>query len=84
MTDITRLLSSLKRRSAHVKEFGDSITFVKLEDLDALVEALEKAQTINAAAEEVSPLQRSLSQRAELSSTGGAVWRDDSRPAAHR
>ena len=45
MTDITRLLASLKRRSAHAKEFGDSITFVKLEDLDALVEALEKAQT---------------------------------------
>ncbi|WP_375156844.1 hypothetical protein [Klebsiella aerogenes] len=44
MTDITRLLSSLKRRSAHVKEFGDDITFVKLEDLDALVEELEKAQ----------------------------------------
>ncbi|SFX55692.1 hypothetical protein SAMN03097705_3541 [[Enterobacter] aerogenes] len=45
MTDITRLLASLKRRSAHVKEFGDDITFVKLEDLDALVEALEKAQS---------------------------------------
>ncbi|WP_435338777.1 hypothetical protein [Klebsiella aerogenes] len=44
MTDITRLLASLKRRSAHAKEFGDSITFVKLEDLDVLVEALEKAK----------------------------------------
>ena len=44
MTDITRLLASLKRRSAHAKELGDSITFVKLEDIDALVEALEKAQ----------------------------------------
>lgn len=44
MTDINRLLASLKRRSAHAKEFGDSITFVKLEDIDALVEALEKAQ----------------------------------------
>ncbi|HCT1902260.1 TPA: hypothetical protein OTQ06_004074 [Klebsiella aerogenes] len=48
MTDITRLLASLKRRSAHVKEFGDDITFVKLEDLDALVEALEKAQGMEA------------------------------------
>ncbi|MBS6908409.1 MAG: hypothetical protein KH218_13690 [Klebsiella sp.] len=45
MTDITRLLASLKRRSAHVKEFGDDITFVKLEDLDALVEALEKSES---------------------------------------
>ncbi|HDH0724931.1 TPA: hypothetical protein PIN63_000106 [Klebsiella aerogenes] len=44
MTDFTRLITSLKRRSAHAKEFGDSITFVKLEDIDALVEALEKAQ----------------------------------------
>ncbi|HBR2686133.1 TPA: hypothetical protein L9Q38_000772 [Klebsiella pneumoniae] len=44
MTDITRLLASLKRRSAHAKEFGDSITFVKLKDIDALVEALEKTQ----------------------------------------
>ncbi len=47
MTDITRLLASLKRRSAHAKEFGDSITFVKLKDIDALVEALEKAQQQN-------------------------------------
>ncbi|EPF1256150.1 hypothetical protein ACSQOK_000458 [Klebsiella aerogenes] len=44
MTDITRLLTSIKRRSAHVKEFGDDITFVKLEDLDALVEAVELAR----------------------------------------
>ncbi|HDT1527207.1 hypothetical protein [Klebsiella aerogenes] len=49
MTDINRLIASLKRRSAHVKEFGDSITFVKLKDIDALVEALEKAQRANAA-----------------------------------
>ena len=41
MTDITRLITSLKRRSAHAKDFGDDVTFVKLEDLDALVEALE-------------------------------------------
>lgn len=41
MTDITRLLASLKRRSAHAKDFGDDVTFVKLEDLDVLVEALE-------------------------------------------
>lgn len=44
MTDITRLLASLRRRSAHVKEFGDDITFVKLEDLDALIEALERKE----------------------------------------
>ncbi|MET4982558.1 ead/Ea22-like family protein [Klebsiella aerogenes] len=44
MTDIPRLLSSLKRRSAHAKEFGDDVTFVKLENIDALIEALETAQ----------------------------------------
>ncbi len=41
MTDLTRLLASLKRRAAHAKDFGDDVTFVKLEDIDALVEALE-------------------------------------------
>lgn len=44
MTDLTRLFASLKRRSAHAKEFGHDVLFVKLEDIDALVEALEKAQ----------------------------------------
>ncbi|HEB9102097.1 TPA: ead/Ea22-like family protein [Klebsiella aerogenes] len=53
MIDINKLLASLKRRSSHIKEFGDDITFVKLEDLDALVEALEKAQSANAAAEKL-------------------------------
>ncbi|STU50184.1 Ead domain protein [Klebsiella pneumoniae] len=49
MTDINWLIASIKRRSAHAKDFGDDVTFVKLEDLDAL----EKAQTINAAAEKL-------------------------------
>ncbi len=44
MTDINRLIASLKRRSAHAKEFGHDVLFVKLEDLDALGEALEKTQ----------------------------------------
>lgn len=47
MTDINRLIASLKRRSAHAKEFGHDVLFVKLEDIDALVEALEKAQQRN-------------------------------------
>ncbi|MCU6424200.1 hypothetical protein [Klebsiella aerogenes] len=47
MTDLTRLLGSLKRRAAHAKEFGHDVLFVKLEDIDALVEALEKAQQRN-------------------------------------
>ncbi|MGG8042099.1 hypothetical protein PGO05_01575 [Klebsiella aerogenes] len=48
MIDINRLLASLKRRSAHAKEFGHDVLFVKLEDIDALVEALEKAQATEA------------------------------------
>lgn len=48
MTDFTRLITSLKRRSAHAKEFGHDVLFVKLEDIDALVEALEKAQGMEA------------------------------------
>ncbi|WP_375601177.1 hypothetical protein [Klebsiella aerogenes] len=44
MTDINRLITSLKRRSAHAKEFGHDVLFVKLEDLDVLVESLELAQ----------------------------------------
>lgn len=53
MTDINRLITSLKRRSAHAKEFGDSITFVKLKDIDALIEALEKAQQYETQASEM-------------------------------
>ncbi|MDS7852707.1 hypothetical protein PTQ50_08115 [Klebsiella michiganensis] len=41
MTDIARLLASIKRRSAHAKEFGHDVLFIKLKDIDALVEALE-------------------------------------------
>lgn len=64
MTDINRLISSLKRRSSHVKEFGDDITFVKIEDLDALVEALEKAQqTIAFQQGEIKALLSSLESR---------------------
>lgn len=47
MTDINRLITSLKRRSAHAKEFGHNVLFVKLKDIDALVEELEKAQSAN-------------------------------------
>ncbi|WP_221696235.1 hypothetical protein [Klebsiella aerogenes] len=44
MTDINRLIASIKRRSAHAKELGDDITFVKLEDLDVLVATIEKSK----------------------------------------
>ncbi|MGG7787217.1 hypothetical protein PGN52_10480 [Klebsiella aerogenes] len=43
MTDINRLITSLKRRTAHAKEFGHDVLFVKIEDIDALVEALESS-----------------------------------------
>ena len=51
-TDITELAQSLKRRAASANEFGESL-YVKADDVIALVEALEKAQTINAAAEKL-------------------------------
>ncbi|HBS2773836.1 TPA: hypothetical protein MAE48_004749, partial [Klebsiella quasipneumoniae subsp. similipneumoniae] len=44
MTDITELAQSLKRRAASANEFGESL-YVKADDVIALVEALEKAQT---------------------------------------
>lgn len=53
MTDITRLLASLKRRSSRAKEFGHDVLFVKLKDIDALVEALEKAQQNETQASEI-------------------------------
>ncbi|HHX3401136.1 hypothetical protein [Klebsiella aerogenes] len=53
MTDLTRILASLKRRSAHAKEFGHDVLFVKLEDIDALVEALEKVKRANAAQDDI-------------------------------
>ncbi len=52
MTDITELAQSLKRRATSANEFGESL-YVKADDVLALVEALEKAQTINAAAEKL-------------------------------
>ena len=51
-TDITELAQSLKRRAASANEFGESL-YVKADDVCTLVEALEKAQTINAAAEKL-------------------------------
>ncbi|HBX2691069.1 TPA: hypothetical protein MHT99_02285 [Klebsiella pneumoniae] len=52
MTDITELAQSLKRRATYANEFGESL-YVKADDILTLVEALEKAQTINAAAEKL-------------------------------
>ncbi|MDA3989917.1 hypothetical protein OH793_01270 [Klebsiella aerogenes] len=46
MTNLSRLLASLKRRAAHAKEFGHDVLFVKIEDLDALVESLVRAQQL--------------------------------------
>ena len=44
MTDITELAQSLKRRATSAKEFGESLFFIKADDVLALVEALEKAR----------------------------------------
>lgn len=86
MTDINRLLASLKRRSAHVKEFGDDITFVKLEDLDALIEALERkeeqranwfqmahklGEDLDAAEKRIAELESKLANPVQLPKTNG-------------
>lgn len=47
MTDITALAQSLKRRATSANEFGESL-YVKADDVIALVEALEKAQGMEA------------------------------------
>ncbi|ARB15604.1 Ead domain protein [Klebsiella pneumoniae] len=44
-TDITELAQSLKRRATSAKEFGESLFFIKADDVLALLEALEKART---------------------------------------
>ena len=46
-TDITELAQSLKRRATSANEFGESL-YVKADDVLALVEALEKAQGMEA------------------------------------
>ncbi|KZR04292.1 hypothetical protein A3N63_21295 [Klebsiella aerogenes] len=67
MTNLTRLITSLKRRSSHAKEFGHDVLFVKLEDIDALVEALEKAQQ---EAEELSKFKEVMTSAAEAIKAG--------------
>ncbi len=47
MTDMSELAQSLKRRAASANEFGESL-YVKADDVLALVEALEKAQGMEA------------------------------------
>ncbi|HFQ8150849.1 TPA: hypothetical protein ACHS84_002378 [Klebsiella aerogenes] len=48
-TNITELAQSLRRRAASANEFGEGLFFIKADDTLALVEALEKAQSANAA-----------------------------------
>ncbi|MEG8797066.1 hypothetical protein U4U12_19800 [Klebsiella pneumoniae] len=52
MTTDIELAQSLKRRATSANEFGESL-YVKADDILTLVEALEKAQAINAAAEKL-------------------------------
>lgn len=52
MTTDIELAQSLKRRATSANEFGESL-YVKADDVLALVEALEKAQAIKAAAEKL-------------------------------
>lgn len=44
MTTDIELAQSLKRRATYANEFGESLFFIKADDVLALLEALEKAQ----------------------------------------
>ena len=49
MTDITRLINSIKRRTSSARELGYDFLFVALDDLDVLADSLETALRANAA-----------------------------------
>ncbi|HCF8185346.1 hypothetical protein [Klebsiella pneumoniae] len=49
MTDITRLINSIKRRTSSARELGYDVLFVALDDLDVLADSLETALRANAA-----------------------------------
>ena len=68
------------RQSIWREEDAKYIALANPANILALVEAGEGADH-QRSSRETGPLQRSLSQRAELSSAGGAVWREHSRSA---
>lgn len=49
MTDITRLINSIKRRTSSARELGHDVLFVPLDDLDVLADSLETALRANTA-----------------------------------
>ncbi|EMG3600063.1 hypothetical protein ACVEIK_025450 (plasmid) [Klebsiella aerogenes] len=49
MTDIARLINSIKRRTSSARELGYDVLFVALDDLDVLADSLETALRANAA-----------------------------------
>lgn len=48
MTDIARLINSIKRRTSSARELGYDVLFVALDDLDVLADSLETAPRANA------------------------------------
>lgn len=66
MTDITRLINSIKRRTSSARELGYDVLFVKLEDLDALADSLEIALRTNTAqADHIEQVQDRFNKLAE-------------------
>ncbi|HBW8816019.1 TPA: hypothetical protein MI697_28090 [Klebsiella pneumoniae] len=58
MTDITRLINSIKRHTSSARELGYDVLFVALDDLDVLADSLETALRANTAqADHVEQLQ---------------------------
>jgi hypothetical protein len=70
MTDITRLINSIKRRTSSARELGYDVLFVALDDLDVLADSLETALRANAAR----PL-TSSSCRTSLTNLQRRMWR---------
>ena len=63
MTDITRLINSIKRRTSSARELGYDVLFVPLDDLDFLADSLETALRANIAqADHIEQLQDSFNK----------------------
>ncbi|MCS4445203.1 hypothetical protein [Klebsiella pneumoniae] len=71
MTDITRLINSIKRRTSSARELRYDVLFVPLDDLDVLADSLETALRVNAAqADHIKQLQDSFNK---LAAENGAL-----------
>lgn len=69
MTDITRLINSIKRRTSSARELGYDVLFVTLDDLDILADSLETALRANTSQSEHIELLRDIKHLLEKKNT---------------